>query len=166
MFFAITVQETILSQLKMFPENKSLYIIGSKHAASDRWVRNKNSLLFISDQQTNCYIDLQYSIMIILIDLLFLTEVCHWRAIAIKDHKLRSRVIIKCADPLCQSDSHVTAIKPCLVIGQLNWLKGKPLGSIAFTRTQQPRFYWSCSSVVMNDATPLTPPSAWAELHF
>jgi len=29
------------------------------------------------------------------------------------------------------------------------------------TRKQQPRFYWSCSSVVMNDATPPTPPSAW-----
>jgi len=48
----------------------------------------------------------------------------------------------------------------------LNWWKGKPSGSIACTRKQQPRFYWSCSSVVMNDATPLTPPSAWAELHF
>jgi len=47
-----------------------------------------------------------------------------------------------------------------------NWWKGKPSGSIACTRKQQPRFYWSCSSVVMNDATPLTPPSAWAELHF
>jgi len=49
---------------------------------------------------------------------------------------------------------------------QLNWWKGKPSGSIACTRKLQPRFYWSCSSVVMNDATPLTPPSAWAELHF
>ena len=49
----------------------------------------------------------------------------------------------------------------------LNWWKGKPSGSKACTRKQQPRFYWSCSSVVMNDdATPLTPPSAWAELHF
>jgi len=48
----------------------------------------------------------------------------------------------------------------------LNWWKGKPSGSIACTRKQQPRFYWSCSSVVMNDATPLTPPRAWAELHF
>ena len=47
-----------------------------------------------------------------------------------------------------------------------NWWKGKPSGSIACTRKQQPRFYWSCSSVVMNDATPLTPPSAWAELPF
>jgi len=47
-----------------------------------------------------------------------------------------------------------------------NWWKGKPSGSIACTRKQQPRFYWSCSSVVMNDATPLTPTSAWAELHF
>jgi len=52
----------------------------------------------------------------------------------------------------------------CFVI--INWWKGKPSGSIACTRKQQPRFYWSCSSVVMNDATPLTPPSAWAELHF
>jgi len=31
----------------------------------------------------------------------------------------------------------------------LNWWKGKPSGSIACTRKQQPRFYWSCSSVVM-----------------
>jgi len=48
----------------------------------------------------------------------------------------------------------------------LNWWKGKPSGSIACTRKQQPRFYWSCSSVVMNNATPLTPPSARAELYF
>jgi len=48
----------------------------------------------------------------------------------------------------------------------LNWWKGQPSGSIACTRNQQPRVYWSCASVVMNDATPLTPPSAWAELHF
>jgi len=39
----------------------------------------------------------------------------------------------------------------------LNWWKGKPSGSIACTRKRQPRFYWSCSSVVMNDATPLMP---------
>jgi len=44
--------------------------------------------------------------------------------------------------------------------------KGKPSGNKAWMRKQQPRFYWSCSSVVMKDATPLTPPSAWAELHF
>ena len=51
----------------------------------------------------------------------------------------------------------------CLYI---NWWKGKPSGSIACTRKQQPRLYWSCSLVVMNDATPLMPPpSAWAELH-
>jgi len=49
---------------------------------------------------------------------------------------------------------------------QLNWWKGKPSESKACTRKQQPRFYWSCSSVVMNDATSLTPPSAWAGLHF
>ena len=44
----------------------------------------------------------------------------------------------------------------------------KPSGSIACTRKQQLRFYWSRSSVVMNDDTPLTPPppSARAELHF
>jgi len=34
---------------------------------------------------------------------------------------------------------------------------GKPSGSIACTRKQQPRFYWSCSSLVMNDATPPRP---------
>ena len=44
----------------------------------------------------------------------------------------------------------------------LNWWKGKPSGSIACTGKQQPRPYWSCSPVVMNDATPLTLPSAWA----
>jgi len=44
----------------------------------------------------------------------------------------------------------------------LNWLKGMPSGSIACTRKQQSRFYWSCSSVLMNAATTLTPPSAWA----
>jgi len=38
----------------------------------------------------------------------------------------------------------------------LNWWNGNPSGSIACTRKQQPRFYWSCSSVVMNDATPLS----------
>ena len=48
----------------------------------------------------------------------------------------------------------------------INWWKVKPSEGIACTRKQQPLFYWSCSSVVMNDATPLTPPSAWAELHF
>jgi len=48
----------------------------------------------------------------------------------------------------------------------INWWKGKPSGSIACAIKQQPRFYWSRSSVVMNDATPLTPPSAWAELYF
>jgi len=53
------------------------------------------------------------------------------------------------------------------LIFKLNWWKGKPSGTIACTRKEQPRFYWSCSSVVMNNATPLTPPSsAWAELHF
>jgi len=40
----------------------------------------------------------------------------------------------------------------------LNWWKWKPSGSIACTRKQQPRFYWSRSLIVMNDATPLTPP--------
>jgi len=41
---------------------------------------------------------------------------------------------------------------------------GKPSWSIVCTRKQQPRFYWNCSPVVMNDATPLTPPSAWEKL--
>jgi len=54
-------------------------------------------------------------------------------------------------------------IKHCRCIFLLwNWWKG----SIACTRKQQPRFYWRCSSVVLNDATPLTPTSAWAELPF
>jgi len=46
----------------------------------------------------------------------------------------------------------------------INRWKGKPSGSLACTRKQQPRFYWSRSSVVMHDASPLTPPNAWAEL--
>jgi len=41
-------------------------------------------------------------------------------------------------------------------------MKGKALRKHSLHEKQQPRFYWSCSSVVMNDATPLTPPSAWA----
>jgi len=49
---------------------------------------------------------------------------------------------------------------------ELNRWKGKPSGSIACMRKQQLRFYWSCSSVEMNDFTPLTHHSAWAELKF
>jgi len=48
-------------------------------------------------------------------------------------------------------DKHTTRIY------ELNWEKGKPSGSIACMRQEQPRFYWSCLSVVMKDATPLTP---------
>jgi len=47
--------------------------------------------------------------------------------------------------------------KEKLIILQLNWWKEKPSGSIVCTRKQQPRFYWSCSSAVMKDASPLTP---------
>jgi len=46
---------------------------------------------------------------------------------------------------------------PCCYWDKKKWWKGKPSGSIACTRKQQPRFYRSCSSAVMNDATPLTP---------
>jgi len=49
---------------------------------------------------------------------------------------------------------HKKITSVCII---LNWWKGKPSGSIVCTRKQQPRFYWSCSSVVMYDATPLTP---------
>jgi len=42
---------------------------------------------------------------------------------------------------------------------ELIWVKRKPSGSIARIGKQQPRFYWSCSSVVMKDATQLT---CWA----
>jgi len=38
---------------------------------------------------------------------------------------------------------------------RIKLMKGKPSGSIACTRKQQHRFYWSCSSVATNDATPL-----------
>jgi len=62
--------------------------------------------------------------------------------------------------------STALAIFPLDKVIKLYWWKGEPSGSIFCTRKQQPRFYWSCSSVVMNDATLLTPPSAWAELHF
>ena len=48
-----------------------------------------------------------------------------------------------------------TFMKSSSMIVYLNWWKGKPSGSIACTRKQKPRFYWSCSSVVTNDATPL-----------
>jgi len=51
-------------------------------------------------------------------------------------------------------------------VGLLNWWKGKPSGSIACTRKQQPRFYWSCSSVVLNDATLLTPPKRMSRTPF
>ena len=44
-----------------------------------------------------------------------------------------------------------------IFINYLNWEKGKPSVSIACMGKQQPRFNWSCSSVVMKDATPLTP---------
>jgi len=40
---------------------------------------------------------------------------------------------------------------------QFNWWEGKPSGSTAGMGKQQPRFYWSCSSMVIKDATPLTP---------
>jgi len=43
---------------------------------------------------------------------------------------------------------------------------GKSYRVIAGTHQNQPRFYWRFSSMVMKDATPLTPPSAWAELYF
>jgi len=38
-----------------------------------------------------------------------------------------------------------------------NWEKEKPSESIVCMGKQQPRFYWSCLSVVMKYATPLTP---------
>jgi len=38
-----------------------------------------------------------------------------------------------------------------------NWCKVKPSWSIACMGKQQPLFYWSWSSVVINYATPLTP---------
>ena len=47
----------------------------------------------------------------------------------------------------------------------LNWLTVKPPGSIACTRNNSSLVFWSCSSMVKKDATPLTPPSAWSE-HF
>ena len=49
------------------------------------------------------------------------------------------------------------SIKPRLLFpraGYASW--GLSLSSV----------YWSCSSVVRKDATPLTPPRAWAELYF
>jgi len=49
---------------------------------------------------------------------------------------------------------------------KLHWEKGKPLGSIDCMGKQQSRFYWSCSSVVIKDTTPMTPSSAWEELLF
>ena len=76
----------------------------------------------------------------------------------------------KTAKTLAKADREITKLKAEKISIEVrfksNWWKGKPSGSIACTRKQQPRFYWSRSSVVMNDATPLTPPSAWAVLHF
>ena len=42
-------------------------------------------------------------------------------------------------------------------LNKLKWWKGEPSGSITCTRKQQPWFYWSCSSIVMNNATPFAP---------
>ena len=42
-------------------------------------------------------------------------------------------------------------------------MKGKALRKHSLHEKKHPRFYWSCSSVVIKDATALTPPSAWAE---
>ena len=70
----------------------------------------------------------------------------------------RSNKILDWA-PLFARISHLSISHRHLTISNLkNWRKGKPPGSIACTRKQQPRFYWSRLSVVMNDATPLTPP--------
>jgi len=60
----------------------------------------------------------------------------------------------------CSASSKNFYVKKSKQVIMWNWWKGKPLENIACTRKQQLRFYWSCSSVVMNDATPLTPPSA------
>jgi len=53
----------------------------------------------------------------------------------------------------CGNLWHISTIKYLKVL--LNRWKGKPSWSIACARKQQPRFYWSRSLVVMNDATPL-----------
>ena len=42
-------------------------------------------------------------------------------------------------------------------------MKGKAPRKHCLHKKKQPRFYWSCTSVVMKDAIPLTPPSTWAE---
>ena len=75
-------------------------------------------------------------------------------------HQLTWKFAVCCI--LVSFDSFVVRAYTKLLFLKLYWWNGKPSGSIACTRKQQPRFYWSCSSVVMNDATPLTPPSAWA----
>jgi len=62
-------------------------------------------------------------------------------------------VCLACGERMSNVTSYTLAYAK--LFWTLNWWKGKPSGSIACTRKQQPRFYWSCSSVVMNDATPL-----------
>jgi len=45
-------------------------------------------------------------------------------------------------------------------------MKGKALRKHSLHEKTEASVFLSCSSVVMNDATPLTPNSARAELHF
>jgi len=54
----------------------------------------------------------------------------------------------------------------CLTCKTVELMKGKYLRKHSLHEKTAASVYWSCSSVVMHDATPLTPPSAWAELHF
>jgi len=74
---------------------------------------------------------------------------CRWVSVVVVIHSLIPYLLEDwsiCLSPLmrllrwCSSSLQI----------ELNWWKGKPSGSIACTRKQQPRFYWSRSSVVMN----------------
>jgi len=50
--------------------------------------------------------------------------------------------------------------------GKFYWEKEKSLGSKDCMWTITASVYWSCSSMVTKDTTPLKPPGAWAEFYF
>jgi len=60
---------------------------------------------------------------------------------------------------------HLFPVSSTLLSVKLNWEKGKVCWTHSLHWPKwQPRLYWSCSSVVLNDASPLTAlPSAWAD---
>ena len=73
-------------------------------------------------------------------------------------------LFVVCWKCLCLRKQQITNWCCCMYV-KFNWSKESPQKPYpAWENSNQ--FYWSCSSVVMNDDTPLTTPSAWAELYF